>query len=833
MANPSAIPPETQAKFKGLMEANRDTTLVFLSAQLNELFGSTDEALMDFAENSESAAVQSRFYEAIGFIRKYRSQLEHSFREFIHQGFDEFASPSPIQEASLDMDSGNMSLIGVEEMEESVAIQNLITRARNSYFASLHALGQRLAVVNAGRKVPEEELPGGPDHLVNSFKQAMGDLTIDIKAKIVLYALYEKFVMKNLKGLYDEQNDNLKQAGVLPNLRPTISRDDIHQPPHVRQAGEPARQDGEPSAATERHGNEPESKPVGAGGYTQLQEGDTQAPSQSSLGRELFSSILGLLASRRDSGLSLPSSPMDTGIADGSPTIGGGSLDAAPGGAAATNEDGFIPGAGGGTFLDTLDPSFQPSPKLISAIDNIRPAGLGQGRGVLGNLNALPEISVDPQFLDKLKGVLQQERQEILSQVDEEEIQGVDSDTIDLVGMLFEYMLNDPLLPNMAKALLSHLHTPYLKLSLTDRQLLVDSDHPARLLLDMLVEAGGQWVYENDINRGIYPHMQQTVDRILQEFIDNENLFPELISKFRTAMEEQRRKSDAIESRAQESVKGREKLQVAKMRSAKEMQARVQMTPMPKSARRFLTQAWSDRLVFILLRHDEGELSDEWTQALQVADDLVWLFDPASSDAGDIEIRNTAQRVHEAVENALDTLGGYHQHYLKELYSFLDDPDTINVWRADQELSDMVDSALADSDPLLGGGLAAANEAVGTGGRQGSDFNQAAVIDNPLSDEEKDMLAKLQTLKFGTWFEFDSDRVTPRKLKLSWLSPLTSSCMFVDKSGVQAEVKALEDVARMLVSGKTRIIPKPKHQFVERAMLAIKSTLQRSMEATD
>jgi len=102
-----------------------------------------------------------------------------------------------------------------------------------------------------------------------------------------------------------------------------------------------------------------------------------------------------------------------------------------------------------------------------------------------------------------------------------------------------------------------------------------------------------------------------------------------------------------------------------------------------------------------------------------------------------------------------------------------------------------------------------------------------------LSEKEREMLDRLQNLKFGTWFEFTDKGNTARRLKLSWLSPLTSTCMFVDRSGVQAEVKSLADVAKLLAAGKTKIIPRPRHQFVERAMLAIKNTLQRSMEATD
>jgi activator of 2-hydroxyglutaryl-CoA dehydratase len=69
--------------------------LVFLSAQLNDLFGSTDEALLEFAEHSENNAIQSRFFEAMGAVRYYRAEIEHIFRKEIHDGFDRFLHPPP------------------------------------------------------------------------------------------------------------------------------------------------------------------------------------------------------------------------------------------------------------------------------------------------------------------------------------------------------------------------------------------------------------------------------------------------------------------------------------------------------------------------------------------------------------------------------------------------------------------------------------------------------------------------------------------------------------------------------------------------------------------
>ncbi len=792
-----AFPSARQPRFHELLNNIHDTAVVFFNAQLNELFGNTDEALLDFAENSQSNAVQNRFFEAMGFVRKYRTELEQRFREEIRIGFERFGRPLAV-DSELQDEEREMSLVGQEEMEEAVAVNNLIMRAHDDNHRALHDLGQRLAVLNHGRKLEIEDIPCAPTHLVHSYRNAMGSLSVDIKAKLVLYALFDKFMVRHLKELYGEFNGTLKDAGILPNLKPVITKADFRQPPHI-EARNPSRRvdsDSQPSPGTDA-------------------EQDDYAAADLPLGEELFGSILKLMSHRRH-----PS--------------GGHPLEDA-GGSRSSDAKGGGRGSGGGPAR-----SHAVRQQLMSAIDDLQPSAVGQGHGVLSDLEALPRIAVDPGFLDTLKSGLEQEREQIFAQVDRDQMAGIDADTIDLIGMLFEYMLNDPLLPNVAKALLSHLHTPYLKLSLEDRQLLVDSEHPARLLLDMLVEAGGQWVYENDIKRGIFPHMQTVVDRVLQD-TGKEGLFEEMLDYFKASMEEQRRRSDAIEHRSQESAKGREKLQVAKQRAAREMKTRAAQVPLPKPARRFLTQAWSDRLVFILLRHEDGEHSDDWRQALSIADDLVWLFGKDAEDAAEEELSDVGARVREAVDSALDTLGGYHQHYLEELFRFLDDPDVIADWKDEQGPGPYSEPLIvSDSETLLSDSSTPRPGLPGpppqAAPRQTPANTDEAALENPedrLDDTEREMLERLQNLKFGTWFEFSDKGDAVRRLKLSWLSPLTSTCMFVDRSGVQAEVKSLVQVAKMLAGGKTKIIPRPRHQFVERAMLAIKNTLQRSMEATD
>jgi hypothetical protein len=103
-----------------------------------------------------------------------------------------------------------------------------------------------------------------------------------------------------------------------------------------------------------------------------------------------------------------------------------------------------------------------------------------------------------------------------------------------------------------------------------------------------------------------------------------------------------------------------------------------------------------------------------------------------------------------------------------------------------------------------------------------------------IPEEEEAMMEKLRKIKFGTWFEIrDSQSGETKKVKLSWLSPLTASCMFVDRAGVQTAIKPLRTLAQEILKGESTILEDSSDPFVERTLHAIRRMLQRSLKTTD
>lgn len=751
-----------RARYAHVLDQCRDMVLIFSNSQLTELLEHAGAALLDFAERAENNSIQGRFFEAMGLIQRRRPDIERSFRHEIAEAFDRFGNLSPpSQEVDVDgtTDVGvALSLVEPDEMEESVASENLIIRANADCFPELYALSQRLSVINDGNKLKDYEIPAGPNHLVRAFRHSIAGLDVEVRLKIILYALFDKFVIKRAKTLYDELNGSLKAAGILPNLKPV----------HVR-AGNKESHVGQTSTTDRRTSSQTSSETI--------QEGQETV----SLGAELFDSILDLMSTRH------------RGRQDARRRSLGAGVPASPEAAAAESR------------------------QLFSAIDKLQSqTRLDEVSVLAGGPGHIPNLEVDARFIEKVKKTLGQERDEVLSHVDRDKLPPMDADLIDLIGMLFEYMLNDPVLPNMAKALLSHLHTPYLKVALIDRRLLVDARHPARRLLDQMVDAGSLWVDESNPNRGVFPAMQQVVDRVLQEFKDDVSLFEKLLSFFEQAMNDQRRKTDTMEQRTQDAARGREKLQLAKHRANHEIQLLVKDRQLPQELATFLSRTWLDQLVFILLRDEHEDHGDAWKQAVQTGKDLAALFDPRIPTTELRARRDTIPQLRTSISQAIQRMGSYSRGALDGLFALLDKPETWEAKRPDDAIGRPVEAraqteeAMQPVAPLAEAGPIAEGEA---------------------TEQELEVIKRLRKMKFDTWFAFTSETgAAPRRIKLSWLSPLTATCMFVDRSGMQAEIKTLHEFAQDILSGRAKMIPRPKHPFIERALVSIRKMLQSDKE---
>lgn len=203
----------------------------------------------------------------------------------------------------------------------------------------------------------------------------------------------------------------------------------------------------------------------------------------------------------------------------------------------------------------------------------------------------------------------------------------VDDDVINLVSMLFEFILDDRNLPDSLKALIARLQIPLLKVAVLDKTFFNRGSHPARRLLNEIASASLGWSEQDNEQRDhLYQKIESIVQRTLTEFSDDPAIFNELLSDFIAFSGSERRRSELLEQRTRDAEEGRARAEAARVQVEQELNARLLGKTLPDVVVQLLQDAWSKVLLLTYLK--SGEDSSEWRDNLATMDDLIWSIEP-------------------------------------------------------------------------------------------------------------------------------------------------------------------------------------------------------------
>ncbi|RJG11964.1 DUF1631 domain-containing protein [Pseudomonas cavernicola] len=747
-----------QPRFGELVQGCRKLAMNRLAEHLSGVFGQVDDTLFECAEKAENNQVQTLFFDNMREIRKQRPQIERAYHQRVAQNFSNFLDGTPkTQDPPEELKAEQLSLVRNEDYEESLHVTNMVSRVKARCAQPLFALEQRLAVLNNGQKLGEDSNPFGPLAIAQAFREALAPNPFPAQIKTVLYMLFDRHVMQSLDRLYDTMNQRLIDAGVLPNLKYGAQRATSSTRPPSSTAPEPnavASTDGQHPATATSNGVPPVAAPV-----------DLSGPPPNDPGA-LFSGLAALLGERRQHDVDAP-------LLGGTRSI----ASLAPRGATRTYS----------------------ANELLNALNRLQQQ----------STHDLSQRLQRPQRVEGLKVDLQQQLETHSSLPGQQKLSDQEADVIDLVGMLFDFILDDDNLPENCKTALSHLHTPYLKVALQDKALFTQHHHPARRLLDAMAQAGALYGGEGD-ERGLLTKVQWVVERVIHGFSGDLLLFESLLEEFNEYASDLQHKVELRERRAVEAAKGRDKLLSARQQAVEVIARTLAGRELPAIIHNFLELTWADTLVFVLLRH--GERSIEWQRASEVAEQLAWSSTPLDA-AGRERLPGLRVALLDELRKGLELLGGYHEDGIRRLLQ-----DIVACQHAVQAKQPQIAAQLNPILPESPLGAMLGEDAV---------LASTAPRASGLSPRAQLLAKELTQIEFGTWFEFvEGEQV--RTLKLSWFSPTTHNYMFVDHSGQRVAIKPLTLLASEMEQGLARIAPHERSApLFDRALSAIYRVLQR------
>ncbi|HSC68305.1 MAG TPA: DUF1631 domain-containing protein, partial [Cellvibrio sp.] len=472
--------------------------------------------------------------------------METSFFRSIDIGFAQLLDPAAyrdekqVTEKSVSLD--DLSLVKNDELEEMVAVDGMINKANEQFAEPIQHLTLRIDHL-VPTKVYQKNNPLGVDVICNAFTDATKALNVDVKAKLVLFKLFDNIVMTKLGKLFEVLNHTLIDANILPSLK---------QEARVKKPGS-STADHFGQGLSAQYGLGGQKAGGGTGGLTQGYDDQTN---------QVLHQLRDLLGSSR-------STPR--------------------------------------TQLPGEEITTQDLIKILSLAQQQNTVSMPLSAGAAGNLRGL------------LSELLRNETQTVAA------INQVDDDVINLVSMMFEFILDDRNLAAPMKALIGRLQIPMVKVAIADKTFFSKGGHPARRLLNEMAMACLGWQESSEESQrkdGLFTKMEETVRAILTEFDTDMGIFERLLVDFRSFLDKEKRRAQILEQRTIDAEDGKAKSERARAQVDAELNRICAAKELPMAVTKLLREAWANVMFITSLK--QGVDSDEWRNCSMTAQQLVW-----------------------------------------------------------------------------------------------------------------------------------------------------------------------------------------------------------------
>ena len=778
------------------------------------------DMLMDRASRTDVREDQVVCLEARDALQQGRTGLMKEFERVLRARVDDRIAGKVEKKADFSkLDSAKLTLVDTQAMDESVITGNITRVMENLCHDELQLLNRGVGHLLGQPDLETARNPFSPSAIVDAFVDSLGALKAEPRAKFAILKELNQASLAEFNGIYTDLNKHLQNMHVMPEApRPAI----------VRRSGSGHGAKSAPSQGA----------PDGGGASSA--EVDLMTLFRSRYGRDAMPNV-----AVPPTGALGAIGPMPPGVAAGAGAVPGGvgfrggapMMPAGfPAGGAMTGGEGAAVAAGEFPPISAAAARYIPSGPLpptpsgyVPGMPIIATPMLGEG---LARLQAgesgfdlgggtVVQFSGVPEGMHNVLRDLQQ------SPLGKRATQ-LESMTIELVAMLFDFIFETKDLPDGIKALLARLQIPVLKAAMLDVAFFAKRHHPARLLVNALAEAGMGWSPVMGTNDPLYSHIEALVHRVLDGFTDNLAIFDEAREKLERFLAEEERAAEAnIQSTADE-INEHDRMEMAAAAARAEIERRIEMYPVPNFLAAFLRQRWSRTLEKVHL-HD-GPESEQWEQAIALLEDLVWSVQP--------------KRTRDDRQHLVALLPSLVKRLTAATGELFEDSE-----ERERFMANLVEAHAASVKPPAGS-TALATASVAEQARAEAELAKAAGDEakaakaeqraeamaqaepepvEPAAAVEDEYLEIAQSLERGMWIEFESGDGQLAFAKLAWISPLRGTYLFTNRQGLKALSMNAEELAERFRTDRARLVE--AEPLIDRAFGSVMASFAESASA--
>ncbi len=441
----------------------------------------------------------------------------------------------------------------------------------------------------------------------------------------------------------------------------------------------------------------------------------------------------------------------------------------------------------------------------------------------------------------------------------------LDNDIINIVDMMFDYILDDINLPTIAKALLARLQIPMIKIALVDSDFFGNKQHPAKKLLNLMAKS--TLGLGNDItadNCKSVEKIESLVNKICTDYISDSKIFEQLLNEFESflqAYEEQAKKS---QEQSKQRIQTREQHALSSAWVADILSVAINNRKIPKTVFELLDGPWKKVMLNTYL--NDGDNSEHWKENLRFIDVLIWSSESNHSNSDRQRLVKIIPQLIDTFRQEIDSVY-YPPAKTDELLANLKDihisalrgeknPEiktvkikaNIDINNAELSSSKNIEQELDamrkslsetyDVDNLLDELLADINPDKTTSRKKAIAselfdenieeivLSSAFVNDKTLPEIDDKFWGMTLELKTGQWISLTDSRGKTQKIKLAWKSDMLGECTFINWRFKVAADFSFNQLASKFRSGQASVID--NIPVFERAVDAVVSTLQKN-----
>ena len=786
----------------------RDLAISRLTISFAQMMDRVGELLMDRANRSDVREEQQLCFDARHVLKSERPALMAEFERQLRRSInDRIGGKVAVKPDFSQVDAENLSLVETSSMDESLLTGNITRIVENLSHDELLTLNRGMGFLLGRPDLATEANPLAPGAIVEAFAEALKTVKSERRVKFQILKELNQAPMGDIGVIYAELNRHLAKLNVIPApVRPKfINRGGGADRAHARAEAARAK------ASATADAQQPEVDVMAMFKRMYGSATPSSAPRHSPHGTtEGFGSAVGgdlpqIHAPGEGGHSRAPNASMPSGFfpdGDFAQASGPGSQSYAP---MAPTPSGYVPGA---PIITTQD--------LHEGLTRLQ---AGQTDFDVGG--AAVAFSGIPQGMHN---VLRDLQESPLGQ----KANQIESMTIEMVAMLFDFIFDTKDLPDGIKALLARIQIPVLKAAMLDRAFFAKKSHPSRLLVNALAQAGLGWSPVMGQEDPLYMKISAIVHEILDNFSDDLAIFDEQRVELEAFLAEEEKAAEANIQSTAEEINQRDRQQIAVAVAKAAIERRIEDCPVPNFLAAFLRQKWEGTLAHIH-QHD-GEESEAWGSAVATLEDLVWSIQPKKT----IEDRRHLVALLPSLLKRLSA-GMHSQGWPPaEREAFM-----ANLVEA--HAASVKPSLAAERSPTAA--VAEAAKVQAEMAKAAGDVTLAAkaealaeamtdAVPEPIEPGREiiddDYLEIARSLERGMWIEFESDDGQLAFAKLAWVSPLRGTYLFTNRQGQKALSMTAEELAERFRNDRARLVE--AEPLIDRAFTSMLNQMEDQLQ---